>query len=258
MSRDLSGGFQPLLSLIKEKRLALFLDYDGTLVPIAEDPANAVLPESTCRLLKRLSGRFKVAIVSGRSLKDLKYRVGIEEITYVGNHGMEISSPAFTMRFDIGRRAGAELSSAANELRGLILKWPGTVLEVKEVSLSLHYKNLSGESEKLFYGEAREILDRVTTRGFLRVTGGKKIIELRSRALWHKGSAVKWIMGRGEFKDTFPLSIGDDLTDIDAFRAVKGKGLSVFVGGYEEEADYYCDSPASTLEMLSAILLEKS
>ncbi len=258
MTRDLSGCAEPLLSLIKDKRLSLFLDYDGTLVPISEDPADAVFPESTYELLKRLSGRFKVVIISGRSLKDIRRRVGIDEITYVGNHGMEISSPSFTMRFDIGRRAEAELNSAASDLRRLALKWPGTVLEVKEVSLSLHYKTLSGESEKLFYGEAREVLDPFVSRGFLRLTGGKKIIELRSRAPWHKGSAVEWIMQRGAFRDTLPLCIGDDLTDIDSFRAVKGKGLSVFVGRREEEADYYCESTASALNLLSSILTLRS
>ena len=128
-------------------------------------------------------------------------------------------------------------------------------MEVKEVSLSLHYKTLSVEEEKLFYAEAREVLAQVICRGLLRITGGKKILELRPGAIWHKGSAVEWIMQReGFLNNTFPLYIGDDLTDIDAFRAIKGIGGSPSSSVRdEEEADYYCDSITSVLVLCSSI-----
>src|SRR4030042_2411457 len=75
----------------------LFLDFDGTLAPIADTPQKAVLPKSTRTILERLSKnpRCTVCIISGRALKDIKKIVGIKKITYVGNHGLEAQGPGF-------------------------------------------------------------------------------------------------------------------------------------------------------------------
>ena len=86
--------------LIGNRHLCLFLDYDGTLTPIVQRPQDAVLPTEARELLKDLSksDRCEMAIISGRALSDIKKLVGLKNITYVGNHGMEIEGPNFNFR----------------------------------------------------------------------------------------------------------------------------------------------------------------
>ena len=98
MEQLLSAWPEVARRLQRARRILLLTDYDGTLTPIVERPELAHLPESTRMLLKalRYQPRFKVGVISGRALSDLKGRVGIHGIIYAGNHGLEIEGPGIS------------------------------------------------------------------------------------------------------------------------------------------------------------------
>ncbi|HDZ88555.1 MAG TPA: trehalose-phosphatase, partial [Nitrospirae bacterium] len=112
---------------------------------------------------------------------------------------------------------------------------PGVFIEDKGITASIHFRNVwikhLGELFSVFWGIIKDYED------IFRITSGKKVFEIRPLNAWNKGDAVNYIMYKFG-KAMIPFYIGDDTTDEDAFRAVRGRGISVCVGG-SLEADYY-------------------
>ncbi len=221
------------------KRLSFFLDYDGTLAPIAGRPEDASLPFNMKVVLERLVRLHPTVVISGRSLEDVKGRVGLDGVVYAGNHGMEIEGPDFSFTYDAGRDVREEIKRLKTRLRSISRKFPGVIVEDKGVTLSIHFRLLDKREQKPFAERFREIVAPSLSRGLVRVTKGKMVFEVRPPVDWHKGRAVEWILERPAFSETLPLYMGDDETDRDGFRALKGRGISVFVGGVSEETDYF-------------------
>ena len=246
-----------------KKKLAFFLDFDGTLAEVRPDPATTTLSPKAKETLLRLSKRYPVAMVSGRGLDDLRAKVAIPELTYVGNHGMQIHGGCFSFTFDIGRAARAALKEASALLRSLVSGRGGMVLEDKGFSLSLHFKGLTDEDEAAFTGEVEMLLARIAAplnappdalgQMLLHSTGGRKIYEVRTRHLWNKGSAVQWLLERKLFYGRYPVYIGDDLTDADAFTVIRGRGLSISVGRDDLGADFSVEGAGEVVELLASL-----
>lgn len=226
-------------SLSSEGRLSLFLDYDGTLTGITGRPEEAHLPARTLEAVEALSARFPLAVVSGRSLADIKARVGIDSIVYAGNHGLEISSPHFSMTYDIGREARAALESMRPALLGLERMFPGLLVEDKALTLTVHYRLLDQALFESFKDAFGLVAGAALRDGFLRLTHSRKAFELRANVGWDKGRALEWLLDRPLFKGTAPLYMGDDDTDVDAYRSIRSKGISVNVGRATDEAGYF-------------------
>ncbi|MGH8721137.1 MAG: trehalose-phosphatase, partial [Burkholderiales bacterium] len=98
------------------RRLAVFLDYDGTLTPIVERPEDAVLAAQTRAVLRALGQRHAVAIVSGRDLADVRARVGLEGLHYAGSHGFDIAGPRGSHAHEAALGAAPHLAAAADEV----------------------------------------------------------------------------------------------------------------------------------------------
>ncbi len=113
------------------------------------------------------------------------------------------------------------------------------MLEDKGATLSLHYRLVDGWQVAGLKKDLSEVVGPFKERGLVKVTTGKKVIELRPQIDWDKGRAVEWILGREPFTSTFPIYIGDDETDRDGFRAVNGIGTSIYVGGEDARASYH-------------------
>ena len=229
------------LGILSNKKLSLMLDYDGTLTPIVGRPQDAALSFKMKELLRSLAARYPLAVITGRALDDIKSLVGLRSITYAANHGLEVSSsdttPApFTMVFDPGRGTTEELKRLSTELDALGAACRGAVVEDKGATLSVHYRLVDSSGIEGFLGDVKAVLRTSEAGGLVRVTEGKKVIEVRPRVSWDKGSVVKWLMQRHVFASTFPVYLGDDATDSDAFSALKGVGLSVFVGATPDTA----------------------
>ena len=239
MSRYLLSSSKELLSSLRDKRLSFFLDFDGTLSPIAARPQDARLSQDMKDLLKSLAVAFPAAIVSGRSLRDLESHAGLPCLAYAGNHGLEIDSPDFSMLFDAGPEIRHELSSLSRSLSELSRRFPGSILEDKGLSLSLHYRLLDMALFNEFEKGFSEITSGALDSGKVYLAKSKMAFEIKANVAWDKGRAVLWMLERPRFSGTTPIYIGDDETDMDAYRALGPKGISVHVGHAIEEARYH-------------------
>jgi trehalose-phosphatase len=221
----------------RHEHVLLLLDYDGTLTPIVSRPELAKLSGGTKKLVTNLVKNlfFTVAVISGRSLKDVKNLIGIKGIVYAGNHGLEIEGPKIKFANPAAQDAKPLLKDISKKLKSELSDIEGALVEDKGLSLSIHFRLV--KTRDLI--KLRAVLNR-TLRPWrlkkkIRLTYGKKIYEVRPPVKWDKGKATKLLYARTErlHPKTIPIFIGDDKTDEDAFKALKGKGISVFVGSYK-------------------------
>lgn len=231
--------FDEITSRLAGKHPAVFLDYDGTLTPIVERPDLAILSEEMRTALHALGERCTVGIVSGRDLGDVKKLVGLDDIVYAGSHGFDILGPdGKQVRHDQAAAFTAAVKQATALLQPALADIDGALVEPKRYAVAAHYRQVAdGDVEKVEAAVDRA-LEQVTD---LHKTHGKKVFELRPRFDWDKGKAILWLMsalGQTD-NDTLPFYVGDDLTDEDAFRALKGRGVTIFVGEPQQTAAGY-------------------
>jgi trehalose-phosphatase len=218
--------------------LFLFLDYDGTLTPIVDTPDMAIISDEVKDLVRRISTVVPVALVSGRELEDLKGKVGLDGIIYAGNHGAEIwGGESISIRRERPRE-DALMNEFLSRLTTELEPIDGAVVENKFVTASIHFRHVRTRDLADFFDRFSRVAEDYEES--FRVTSGKKVFEIRPLDAWNKGDAVTWIAEqRGEGR--IPVYVGDDTTDEDAYRALKGKGVSVSVG-INPIADYYLKS----------------
>ncbi len=212
---------------------AILLDYDGTLTPIVLRPSMAVISGEMRETLDRLSKNCLVAIVSGRDLEDVRTMVGVPNLVYIGSHGFEMADTNGTVRVhEEGKRFLPALEAAEGELRATIAGTVGAWVERKRFAISLHYREVAtGDIPRLgqlFSTVASHYPD-------LQQMGGKKVFELRPNLDWNKGKAVLSLLDIYHVDGSMvvPLYIGDDVTDEDAFRALRDKGITIRVSDQE-------------------------
>jgi alpha,alpha-trehalase len=210
------------------RRIALFLDYDGTLTPIVERPEDAVLGERTRIVLRALARRLPLAVVSGRDLADVRARVAVAGVYCAGSHGFDIEGPGLCHQHPRAQAAVAPLRAAAEEIALDTEGLAGVQLEPKRFALAVHYRRVAQEHVPA----VRTAVERARSHHpELRLAGGKKVFELLPDIGWDKGRAVLWLLRalRLDRVDLLPLYIGDDLTDEDAFRALAKRGIGIAV-----------------------------
>lgn len=239
MSRHLLKNLDKLKEIMDERKISLFLDYDGTITPIVARPERATLTYQMKEILKALSRIYPTAIISGRALADVRKKIGIDKLAYAGNHGTEIWSADYTMVFDAGVAYKKELKKLARELETLVRAHRGVIMENKGHSITIHYRLLDTRRARVFAEQYANVVERAAAEGAIRLANSKKAFEIRPNTEWNKGSAVDWLLQRKTFRGTYPIYIGDDETDKDGYRAVAGRGISVHVGHEIDEADYY-------------------
>ena len=238
--------WEELVSRLREKRSAVFLDYDGTLTPIVARPELAVLAEEMRRTVQTLAVRCPVAIVSGRDRIDVQQLVRIEGLIYAGSHGFDIAGPpGMDLRYEQGHGFLASLDRAEHDLQWFLSRVDGVHVERKKFSIAVHFREVPPQHT----ARLESIIDAVLQRcPDLRKGWGKKVFELRPAIDWHKGKAVLWVLEALGFAgtDVLPVYIGDDVTDEDAFSVVAGRGLGILVAEAPRvtAADYRLKSPA--------------
>jgi trehalose 6-phosphate phosphatase len=198
---------------------ALFLDFDGVLAPIVARPENAYPPEETREELRRLADRYAlVAVVSGRAGDDVRERVGVDGLVYVGSHGLELDRQA-----DRWRRQIVDFASAA--------PWPPHDVELKGLSVAFHFRDAPDERAAVVALEA--IADAAREEGLV-ARFGRKVLEVLPPVGSNKGTAVRHLLEGAELSRA--LVAGDDTTDLDAFRAVEELDHKVRVAVQSEES----------------------
>ena len=218
-----------IAALARDRKLAVFLDFDGTLAPIVDRPELAGIDPPTRNAVERLARLCTVAVVSGRDVDDVRKRAGIKGIYYVGSHGFDIVGPGgLHQQHAKGVEALPALDAAERELRSAVAGIDGALVERKRFSIATHYR-LVAESD---WPAVENAVDQALRRHpGLRKGHGKKVFELQPDIDWDKGAAVDWLLQKLELDtpDVLPTYIGDDVTDEDALRALAGRGLGIVV-----------------------------
>ena len=243
----------------KAKRVFLFLDYDGTLTPIRKKPSLAKISSGTRKLLSELSKKkwIKVFIISGRSIKNLRGLIRLKSIYYVGNHGFEAEGSRLHYVHPEGRRCVPVMKELQEALRkNIAIK--GVVFDDKKYTLSVHYRMVKEgavqELKKIF----RKTISNFNKKSRIKVAHGKKVFEIRPSVAWDKGKAVKKLIKNK--KNILPIMIGDDITDEDAFRELKARGISILVALRKKKsyAKYRLLSTDGVREFLKIVLEAKN
>lgn len=251
--QPIAGDLDTALAALAGRPLAVFLDYDGTLCPIVERPELARIGPSMREALAALARRHTTAIVSGRALDDVRARIGLPELYYAGNHGFEIEGPAGSgIRRHLGEEFRDDIESAHAEIAAALADLPGVLIEHKGLTLSVHFRRAPERHAEV----AAAVHAALGRHPRLREHGGKHIVEIRPDLDWHKGRAVNWLHQQLA-PEAFPIYIGDDVTDEDAFRALADYGLGVLVSASERptaaaERVRDCTAVRTLLEKLAA------
>lgn len=209
--------------------LLVGLDFDGTVAPIAEDPDEPTIGRACRRAIGRLAARpdARVAVVSGRALDDLRGRVGLDGLVYAGNHGLELHRGDRTAVHPLAARRRPALARALGRLREELADVPGVVIEDKGLTGTVHVRRTPPER----HDDVRSaVANAARSAGSdLRLTSGREVFEFRPDVAWDKGSAMS-LLADGMPTGWRSVYVGDDVTDEDAFRAVRPDGLGVLVG----------------------------
>ncbi len=217
---------------VYNKTPVLFLDYDGTLTSIVQHPEAAVISKEMYEVLNECAAKFKVAAVSGRDMDDLKSRIKLENMIYAGSHGFRISGPdGLYMEHDKSEEILPVLDKMEKKLNQVFLNSiEGLQIERKRYAIAIHYRN--SREKDIPYIKNMVYETTKNSEGF-KVGEGKKILEIKPDINWHKGKAVLWILDKLGLTDPnkfIPIYIGDDVTDEDAYKALKGRGIGIQVG----------------------------
>ncbi len=258
------SDWSKLRDIFTQNNLFLFLDFDGTLAPIADTPGKAKIDSSIKKLLRQLSflKNCRVAIVSGRSLKDIKQKVGLQKIIYVGNHGFEIDGPKINFKKKVSLKSKKIFKCIAKAVKIRHQDFPGIVIQDKEMTLSIHYRLVEKKKVRFFEAFFKKVVAFYLKKGEIIVNPGKKVYEVYPPIFWHKGKAVSWLLRKTRFfqnkRKIRAIYIGDDETDENAFVSLKSRALTIRVGLKKSSyARYYLHNVNDVRIFLERIFLLK-
>ncbi|CAL9101491.1 unnamed protein product [Musa textilis] len=281
--------FEQIMSASKGKQIVMFLDYDGTLSPIVEDPDSAFMTDAMRAAVRNVARYFPTAIVTGRCLEKVIDFVGLTELYYAGSHGMDIKGPAkprhtkakaksvlfqpareFLPMIDGVGPSSQLLSINPRQLPSLLTSstFPqvyktllertkstaGAKVENNKFCVSVHFRCVDEKSWGALIEQVRSVMKEYPK---LRLTQGRKVLEIRPTIKWDKGKALEFLLeslGFADCKDVMPVYIGDDRTDEDAFKVLRdrGQGLGILVSKFPKEtnATYSLQEPTEVKDFL--------
>jgi trehalose 6-phosphate phosphatase len=230
---------------------AFFLDVDGTLLEIADQPSSVHVDTEMLELVAQLHERSggAVALVSGRSISDLEALIGEARLPLAGQHGLERRDAAG--RLWIHAAPPAAKCAIKEALAPILARYPGLLLEDKGLTLALHYRqapHLAAYAHRLMARLMRE------AGGELELQKGKRVIEIKPAGV-DKGTAVAEYLAESPFRGRHPVFIGDDLNDEHGFAEVNRMGgISIKVGNGRSCAGYRLSGVAAVRRWLGDAL----
>lgn len=260
--------FEQIIKASKGKQIVMFLDYDGTLSPIVEDPDRAFMSDAMRRTVRKLARYFPTAIVSGRCRDKVYNFVRLAELYYAGSHGMDIKGPAKgSKKYLKGSQSvlfqpASEFLPMIDEVYKRLLEKTKSILganvEHNKFCLSVHFRCVDEKKWSELAHEVRSVLKEYPK---LRLTQGRKVLEIRPTIKWDKGKALEFLLdtlGMSNCTDVFPIYIGDDRTDEDAFKVLRdrGQGFGILVSKIAKEtnASYYLQEPSEVMDFLQRLV----
>ncbi|KAL2550136.1 Trehalose-phosphate phosphatase A [Forsythia ovata] len=271
------ASFEQIENVARGKRIALFLDYDGTLSPIVDNPDHAFMSNAMRAAVRNAAKYFPTAIISGRSRDKVYEFVGLTELYYAGSHGMDIMGPVRSISNDYvncirssdKQGKGVNLFQPASEFlpmidevfRSLVETMKGVAgaeVENNKFCVSVHYRNVDEKSWTVVGQYVEEILKNYPR---LRLTHGRKVLEIRPVLDWDKGKAVEFLLeslGLVDCDDVLPIYVGDDRTDEDAFKVLRegNRGYGILVSSIPKESNafYSLRDPSEVMEFLNNLV----
>lgn len=268
--------FEPIIKHAKGKEVAIFLDYDGTLSPIVEDPDCAYMSDEMRITVKEVAANFPTAIITGRRRDKVYEFVHLAELYYAGSHGMDIMGPAegcngyradgLQVKDSKGNdvvlfQPASEYLALMDEVCALLKertkKYHGARVDHNKYCATLHFRCVKEENWLALAEEVQAILKEYPE---LTLTQGRKVLELRPAIEWHKGKALEFLLealGLDSSK-VFPIYIGDDRTDEDAFKVLKERGssCSILVSKVSKDtgATYSLQDPSQVMMFLQRLV----
>jgi trehalose 6-phosphate phosphatase len=239
---------------IPDRPLALFLDFDGTVVDFAETPDEVVPDPGLAELLDALHGVLHgaVAIVSGRPIAALDTLLWPLKLPTAGLHGLERRSAAGCV-YPAPASPSWRVPMRA-ELEHFVSGRPGLLLEDKGVSLALHYRRAPHHE-----AQVRSLMDalRGTLATDATLLDGNAVVEVRPNGP-DKASALAAFLGEQPFVDRYPVYLGDDTSDLVAMRAAKEHGGMAIAVGDRIDATWRLPTPSDARAWLTALIAEHS
>ncbi len=231
------------------------LDFDGVLAPIAQTPGGARMRSSMRQLLRKLARHFPVAIVSGRELDDVRRKVGVPGLIYVGGHGASWQVGDARRIAHLRNNEMSALDGVKRALLRCAKERPDVLFEDKGHSIALHYRRVAHSDMRSLAPALEEVAKSAERGRILRVIRGKKVYEFMPKR-FSKGQVVRELCRRAGKPDKEPLYIGDDMTDEDAFKALS-RGGAVRVGKTNgSAASFYLARQSDVERFLAAFLAE--
>lgn len=234
--------------------LALLFDYDGTLTPIVEHPDLACLSSATRGLLRRLAERPRVflGMISGRGLDDLRYHAGLSGLAYAGSGGLELELNRQRFYPPHAQRGEAFLRSMADSLQRIADQFPGAWVELKPLSLTLHYRQVRPDRIAPLRHAAGLVLHH--WRESHRCVNGPMAMEITPTLGWDKGTAVTAML-RHFGLPVLPLYFGDHDNDRPGMAAaLEAGGFAVGVGAAAPDlCSYRLPEPNSVVAFLTGL-----
>uniref|UniRef100_A0ACD6AKB7 Uncharacterized protein n=1 Tax=Avena sativa TaxID=4498 RepID=A0ACD6AKB7_AVESA len=261
--------FDQIVAASKGKRIFMFLDYDGTLSPIVDDPDAAFMSDTMRLALRSVAKQFPTAIVSGRCRDKVFDFVKLAELYYAGSHGMDIKGPAKASRHTKAAKAKGVLFQPASEFipmieqvnESLVEKTkciPGSKVENNKFCVSVHFRCVDEKSWSTLADIVKAVLKDYPK---LKLTQGRKVLEIRPTIKWDKGKALEFLLeslGFADCSNVLPVYIGDDRTDEDAFKVLRKRdqGIGILVSKHRKEtnASYSLQEPAEVMEFLLRVV----
>ncbi|TYJ04578.1 hypothetical protein E1A91_A12G100600v1 [Gossypium mustelinum] len=244
--------FEQIIDASKGKQIVMFLDYDGTLSPIVEDPDRAFMSKKMRNTVRKLAKCFPTAIVSGRCRDKVYKFVKLAELYYAGSHGLDIKGPEKRSKSKNVSNSESVLFQPASEFLPMIdevykqlvdttKSTPGAKVENNKFCLSVHFRCVD---EKKWSELAQLVRSALTEYPKLRLTQGRKVLEIRPTIKWDKGKALEFLLDSLGF-----ANCTDILRD-------KGQGFGILVSKFPKEtsASYSLQEPDEVMDFLRRLV----
>ncbi|CAJ1950394.1 unnamed protein product [Sphenostylis stenocarpa] len=268
-------NFDEVMSIAEGKEIVVFLDYDGTLSPIVDDPDKAYMSDAMRAAVREVAYCFPTAIVSGRR-KDKVYEfVKLKNVRYAGSHGMDISTPLGSSKCEDQKHQIKAVDEKGNHvvhfhpakeflptiqeiikvLKENTRRIKGSMIEDNMFCVTVHYRCVKNEED---VSALREMVESIMKPyPSFHISRGRKVMEIRPNVNWDKGRALMYLLdtlGFDNFNNVLPMYLGDDKTDEDAFKVIRniGRGFPIVVSSIakETEASYSLRGPSDVLAFL--------
>ena len=231
---------EEILRVLGERPAGLFLDIDGTLAPLHPNPEAVTITDAERKAINALAEKLEVVVISGRSTADSRRIIGLDNVTYVGNHGSEWLRDGVASILPAAQEFVPQMHEIASDAFVRFADYSGIYIEDKGPSISLHYRTVADSVQAA--ADISAFLNEHSAVEGLRRAQGKMVEEVRPPLDINKGTAVEAVVAERRLHAA--VMLGDDTTDVDAFRAINrmretgrvhGLSVGVLSAGTPEE-----------------------